>query len=58
MSSNGIQENAPDDYRKRLRPKMDERNRLIIPAIEIIKALKPEWVILEKCYEYGKYSDF
>lgn len=35
------------DYRKGLRPKMDERNRLIIPAIEIIKALKPEWVILE-----------
>lgn len=35
------------DYRKGLRPKMDERNRLIIPAIDIIQALQPEWVILE-----------
>lgn len=26
---------------------MDERNRLIIPALDIIKALRPEWVILE-----------
>ena len=26
---------------------MDERNRLIIPAIDIIQALQPEWVILE-----------
>ena len=37
---------------------MDERNRLIIPAIEIIKALKPEWVILENVTNDGKYSDF
>lgn len=35
------------DYRKGLRPKMDERNRLIIPALDIIKALRPKWVILE-----------
>ena len=46
MSSNGMGKML-SDYRKGLRPKMDERNRLIIPAIEIIKALKPEWVILE-----------
>lgn len=26
---------------------MDSRNRLIIPAISIIKQLEPEWVIFE-----------
>ncbi|MCI7375882.1 MAG: DNA cytosine methyltransferase [Christensenellaceae bacterium] len=46
MSSNGMGKML-SDYRKGLRPKMDERNRLIIPAINIIKALQPEWVILE-----------
>lgn len=46
MSSNGMGKML-NDYRKGLRPKMDERNRLIIPALEIIKALKPQWVILE-----------
>lgn len=46
MSSNGMGKML-SDYRKGLRPKMDERNRLIIPALEIIKALLPEWIILE-----------
>ncbi len=46
MSSNGMGKML-SDYRKGLRPKMDPRNRLIIPAIEIIKELKPEWVIFE-----------
>lgn len=46
MSSNGMGKML-SDYRKGLRPKMDERNRLIIPALDIIKALQPEWVILE-----------
>lgn len=46
MSSNGMGKML-SDYRKGLRPKMDERNRLIIPAIDIILALSPEWVILE-----------
>lgn len=46
MSSNGMGKML-NDYRKGLRPKMDPRNRLIIPAISIIKELKPEWVILE-----------
>ncbi len=46
MSSNGMGKML-SDYRKGIRPKMDERNRLIIPAIEIILALQPEWVILE-----------
>ena len=46
MSSNGMGKML-NDYRKGLRPKMDERNRLIIPAVDIILALRPEWVILE-----------
>ncbi|WP_416175475.1 DNA cytosine methyltransferase [Clostridium sp.] len=46
MSSNGMGKML-SDYRKGLRPKYDERNRLIIPAIKIIKALQPEWVIFE-----------
>ena len=46
MSSNGMGKML-NDYRRGLRPKMDERNRLIIPAIQVIKALNPEWVILE-----------
>lgn len=46
MSSNGMGK-ILNDLRKGLRPKMDERNRLIIPAVEIIKELEPEWVIFE-----------
>lgn len=46
MSSNGMGKML-SDYRKGLRPKMDERNRLIIPALDIIKALCPQWIILE-----------
>ena len=46
MSSNGMGKML-SDYRKGMRPKMDERNRLIIPAVEIILSLRPEWVILE-----------
>ena len=49
MSSNGMGKML-SDYRKGLRPKMDERNRLIIPAIDVIKRLKPQWVILENVY--------
>lgn len=46
MSSNGMGKML-SDYRKGLRPKYDERNRLIIPALYIIKALRPQWVIFE-----------
>lgn len=46
MSSNGMGKML-NDFRKGLRPKMDPRNRLIMPAVEIIKKLQPEWVILE-----------
>lgn len=46
MSSNGMG-TMLRNFKKGIRPKFDERNRLIIPAIEIIKELRPEWVVLE-----------
>ena len=46
MSPNGMGKML-SDYRKGLRPKYDERNRLIIQAIHIIKALQPKWIIFE-----------
>lgn len=46
MSSNGMGKML-SDYRKGLRPQMDSRNRLIIPAVYIINKLRPEWVIFE-----------
>lgn len=46
MSSNGMG-TMLKNFRNGDRPKFDERNRLIIPAIEIIKRLKPRWVIFE-----------
>ena len=52
MSSNGMGKML-SDYRKGLRPKYDERNRLIIPAIHIIKKLKPKWVIFENVANMG-----
>lgn len=52
MSSNGMGKML-SDYRKGLRPKFDERNRLIIPAIHIIKRLQPEWVIFENVSNMG-----
>ena len=52
MSPNGMGKML-NDYRKGLRPKYDERNRLIIPAIKIIKELQPEWVIFENVSNMG-----
>lgn len=52
MSPNGMGKML-SDYRKGLRPKFDERNRLIIPAIKIIKALQPQWVIFENVANMG-----
>ncbi len=46
MSPNGMGK-ILNNYRNGLRPKMDERNRLIIPTVDIILSLQPEWVILE-----------
>jgi len=46
MSSNGMG-TILNNLKKGIRPEFDPRNRLIIPAINIIKALKPNWVIFE-----------
>ena len=46
MSSNGMG-TMLRNLKKGVRPKFDERNRLIIPSLRIIKSLKPEWVIFE-----------
>ena len=46
MSSNGMG-TMLNNLKKGIRPEFDSRNRLIIPAIEIVKKLKPEWVIFE-----------
>lgn len=52
MSPNGMGKML-SDYRKGLRPKYDERNRLIIPAIHVIKKLQPRWVIFENVSNMG-----
>lgn len=46
MSSNGMG-TILKNLKKGIRPQFDPRNRLVIPAVEIIKALQPQWVILE-----------
>lgn len=46
MSSNGMG-TLLSNLKKGIRPQFDPRNRLILPAIEIVKALEPEWVIFE-----------
>ena len=46
MSSNGAGK-LLNEVKKGTRPKEDPRNQLIIPTIEIINNLKPEWVLLE-----------
>lgn len=46
MSSNGMG-TLLNNLKKGVRPKFDPRNSLIVPAIDIIKALKPDWVIFE-----------
>ena len=33
------------------RPAMDERNRLVIPGVEIMEELRPSWFILENAVE-------
>jgi DNA (cytosine-5)-methyltransferase 1 len=33
------------------RPKLDPRNRLILPALDAIRALKPRWIVLENVVE-------
>lgn len=46
MSTNGAGK-ISSEIRKGNRPKLDPRNRLIIPALNIIKTLRPKWVLLE-----------
>ncbi len=46
MSSNGMG-TILNNLKKGIRPEFDPRNKLIIPAVEIAKALKPKWVIFE-----------
>ena len=46
MSSNGMG-TMIRNFKEGKRPEFDERNRLIIPAIAIVKELKPEWVVFE-----------
>jgi len=46
MSSNGAGRIA-SQIRAGRRPKEDQRNRLILPGIEILESLKPDWFILE-----------
>lgn len=46
MSSNGMG-TMLNNIRKGIRPKEDPRNLLIIPALDIIVDLKPEWIIFE-----------
>lgn len=50
MSKNG-QGTLLKNVREGKRPKLDIRNRLIIPALEIINALQPEWVVFENVPE-------
>ena len=50
MSSNGAGK-LLNEFRKGNRKALDERNRLIIPAIEIILRLKPKWIIFENVPE-------
>lgn len=46
MSQNGAGK-LLNEYRKGNRLKLDERNQLIVPTLDIIKKLKPRWVIFE-----------
>ncbi len=46
MSSNGMG-TILNNLKKGIRPEFDPRNKLIIPAVDVVKALKPYWVIFE-----------
>lgn len=46
MSSNGIGK-LLREYREGRRPKEDSRNRLIIPTMNIVRKLRPHWLLLE-----------
>lgn len=46
MSTNGAGK-LLSEIRAGNRPPMDERNRLIIPTMEVVAALQPKWLVLE-----------
>lgn len=46
MSSNGMG-TILNNLKKGIRTEFDPRNKLIVPAVEIVKELKPDWVIFE-----------
>lgn len=46
MSANGLG-TLLNNIRKGLRPKLDPRNRLIIPALKFAQVIKPRWIIFE-----------
>lgn len=50
MSFNSIGK-IQNEIREGRRPKEDPRNRLIIPTVEVIKSLHPQWVLLENVPE-------
>lgn len=46
MSTNGAGKLLAE-IRAGNRPPMDERNRLIVPTMDVVKALRPQWLVLE-----------
>ena len=46
MSSNGMG-TILNNLKKGIRPEFDPRNKLIVPAVDVVKKLKPDWVIFE-----------
>lgn len=46
MSFNSVGKRL-QEIRKGRRPKDDPRNRLIIPTVQLVKRLRPEWLLLE-----------
>lgn len=50
MSFNSVGKRL-QEIRKGRKPKDDPRNQLVIPTIEIVKALRPDWLLLENVQE-------
>jgi len=46
MSANGAGKML-SNYRKGLRPRLDPRNQLILPALSLVKDLRPKWFVIE-----------
>lgn len=46
MSSNGAGRISNEIARGR-RPAMDARNRLVLPAIDVVRRLRPQWIVVE-----------